>query len=131
MLATSKAMSNVASMGTVFPLAVAIHREGFTAILAGDDVVGLVLYQVQVGVPPGVPAGRAAESFPLASRVLCNGFAAVLADRAIWLRRHTVSPTKRFNCIDGNADFLGNMSISDAIPAQVDDLLFLFCSHKI
>ena len=71
---------DITGMGTELPMAVAIDTELLAAVRAGKGIDRLPLHQLGMSVPPFVPAGIAAESFPLASRILFNGLSTLLTD---------------------------------------------------
>lgn len=77
---TSEPISNIAGMGAELPMAVAVDGEFFPASRTGIGVDCLPLHQLQMCVPPLVPAGITAEPFPLPSRILLNRLAALLAN---------------------------------------------------
>ena len=77
---TSKPISNIAGVGAELPMTVAIDGECFPAGRAGKGVDCLPLHQLQMCIPPLVPAGITAEAFPLPPRILGNGLSALLTD---------------------------------------------------
>ena len=78
-MAASEAVRDVAGMAAILPLPAAIDREFLSAVRADVRMRRLVLYQVEVAVPPGVPALVGAETLMLAAWNLRDGLAAVLA----------------------------------------------------
>lgn len=91
---TSKPISDVAGVGAEFPMAVAVDGECFPAGRAGKGVDRFPLHQLQMCVPPLVPAGITAEPFPLPPRILIDRPAALLADCAVCPGGQTVPPTE-------------------------------------
>ena len=76
----SEPVSNVAGMGAELPAAVPVDGKRFPAGRAGEGVDRFPLHQFQVAVPPLVPAGIAAEPFPLPARDLFDRSAALLTN---------------------------------------------------
>lgn len=111
-------------------MAVAIDGEFFSAGWAGKSIDSLSLYQVKVAVPPLVSAGVTAEPFPLPSRVLCDGPATLLTDCPRCTGSQTVPPAERLHRVDRNLELCRYPSIPRPIPAQGNDLLFLFVRHR-
>ena len=70
--------SDIALVGAVLPLAVAVGREGLMTAGAGVFIDSLAVDLIEMGVPPLIPAGIAAEPFPLPARSLFDGAAALL-----------------------------------------------------
>jgi len=126
---TSETVCNIAGMGAEFPMAVAIDGELFAAVRAGEGIDCFPLHQLQMCVPPLIPAGIAAEPFPLPSRILFNRLSALLTDCPRCPGRQTVPPAERLHCIYGNLEPRRNPAIPRPIPAQGNDLLFLFVRH--
>jgi hypothetical protein len=110
-------------------MAVAIDGEFFSAGWTSKDVDGLPLHQIKVAVPPLIPASVTAEPFPLPSGILCNGPAALLAYCPVCSGCQTVPPAERLHCVDGNLELRRYPAIPCPIPAQGDNLLFLFVRH--
>lgn len=108
---------------------VAVDGECFPAGRAGEGVDSLPLHQLQMCIPPLVPAGIAAEPFPLPPRILGNGLSALLADCPICSGCQTVPPAERLHRVDGNLELRRYPAIPRPIPAQGNDLLFLFVRH--
>lgn len=77
---TSEPVCNVAGMGAELPMAVSVDGEFFPTSRAGEGTDCLPLHQFQMCVPPLIPAGIAAEPFPLPSRILFNRLSALLAN---------------------------------------------------
>ena len=77
---TSEPVCNIACVGAELPMAVAVDTELFAAVRAGESIDCLPLHQLQMCVPPLIPAGIAAEPFPLPSRILLNRLSALLAN---------------------------------------------------
>lgn len=126
---TPEPISNIAGVGAELPMTVAVDGEFFPAGRAGKGVDCLPLHQIQMCVPPLVPAGIAAESFPLPPRILCNGLSALLAYCPVCSGRQTVPPAERLHRVDGNLELRRYPAIPCSIPAQGNDLLFLFVRH--
>lgn len=80
MATISEAILDIAGMGTELPMAVAIDAELLAAVRASECIDRLPLHQLGMSVPPFVTTGIAAESFPLASRILFNGLSTLLTD---------------------------------------------------
>jgi len=127
---TSEPVSNIAGMGAELPTAVAIDGEFFSAGWTSKDVDGLPLHQIKVAVPPLIPASVTAEPFPLPSGILCNGPAALLTDCPRCTGIQAVPPAERLHRIDGNLEPRRYPAISCPIPAQDNNLLFLFIRHR-
>ncbi len=77
---TPKPVGNVAGMGAKLPAAVPVDGKLFPAGRASEGVDRFPLHQIQVAVPPLVPAGIAAEPFPLPARDLFDRSAALLTN---------------------------------------------------
>ena len=77
---TPESVLDITGMGTELPMAVAIDAELLAAVRAGKGIDSLPLHQLQMCVPPLIPAGIAAEPFPLPSRILLNRLSALLTD---------------------------------------------------
>lgn len=77
---TSEPVCNIAGMGAELSMAVAVDSEFLPASRTGIGVDCLPLHQLQMCVPPLVPAGIRAEPFPLLSRILLNRLSALLTD---------------------------------------------------
>ena len=75
-----KPIRNIAGVGAELPMAVAVDGEFLPTGQAGKGVDSLTLHQVKVAVPPLVPAGIRAETFPLPSGILLNRLSALLTD---------------------------------------------------
>lgn len=78
MTSTSEAVLDIAGMRAELSVAISVDSELFTASRASIGVICLSFYQVQMAVPPSIPASIRAEAFPLPSGILCNGPAALL-----------------------------------------------------
>jgi hypothetical protein len=81
-------------------------------------------------IPPLIPAGITAEPFPLPPRILMNGLSALLAYCPICSGCQTVPPAEQLHCVDGNLELRRYPAITFPIPAQGDNLLFLFVRHN-
>lgn len=114
---TSEPVCNIAGMGAELPMAVAVDSEFFSACWTSKDVDGLPFHQVKVAVPPLIPASVTAEPFPLPSRVLCDGPAALLTDCHRCTGSQAVPPAERLHRIDGNLEPRRNPAIPSPIPA--------------
>ena len=77
---TSEPISNIAGVGAELPMAVAIDGEFLPASRTGIGVDCLSLHQLQMCVPPLIPAGIAAEPFPFPPRILGNRLSALFAN---------------------------------------------------
>ena len=126
---TPEPIENITGMGAELPMAVAIDAELLAAVRAGKGIDSLPLHQLQMCVPPLVPAAIAAEPFPLASRILDYGFPALLAYCPICSGRQTVPPAERLHRIDGNLELHRYPTIPCPSSAQSNNLLFLFVRH--
>ena len=126
----SKPVSNIAGMGAELPTTVPIDGKLFPAVRAGKSVDCFSLHQIQVAVPPLVPAGIAAEPFPFPARGLFDESAALLTNGLCLRCGQTVPPAERFHGVDGKAQLAGYASIPRPLPAQGNDLSFLFVLHK-
>lgn len=126
---TSEPICNIAGMGAELPMAVAVDHEFLPASRTGIGVDCLPLHQLQMCIPPLVPAGIRTEPFPLPSRILGNGLSALLADCPICSGCQAVPPAERLHRIDGNLEPSRYPAIPSPIPAQGNDLLFLFVRH--
>lgn len=127
---TSEPISNIAGVGAEFPMTVAVDGEFFPAGRADEGVDCLPLHQLQMYVPPLIPAGITAELFPLPSRILLNRLAALLANCPVCSGCQIVPPAERLHRVDGNLELCRYPSIPRPIPAQGNDLLFLFVRHR-
>ena len=116
-------------MGAELPMAIAIDGEYLPAGRTGKGVDCLPFHQLQMCIPPLVPAGIAAEAFSLPPRILCNGPATLLTNRSVCSGGQTVSPAERLHRVDGKAQLIGYSSIPCPVAAQSDNLLFLFVRH--
>jgi hypothetical protein len=116
-------------MGTELPMAIAVDGESFPAGRADEGVDCLPLHQLQMCIPPLVPAGIAAEPFPLPPRILSNGLSALLAYCPVCSGCQTVPPAERLHRVDGNLELRRYPAITFPIPAQGDNLFFLFVRH--
>lgn len=126
---TSEPISDIAGVGAELPMAVAVDGEFFPAGWAGKGVDCLPLHQLQMCIPPLVPAGIRAEPFPLPPRILSNGLSALLADCPICSGCQTMPAAERLHRVDGNLELRRYPAIPRPIPAQGNDLLFLFVHH--
>lgn len=66
-------------MAAVFPVLVTIHRNDFSAVLAGNFVVGFSVHLVGMLIPPLIPALTAAEPLRFPPCVLLDSGSAVIA----------------------------------------------------
>lgn len=126
---TSEPVCNIAGMGAELPMAVAVDSEFLPASRTGIGVDCLPLHQLQMCIPPLVPAGIAAEPFPLPSRILFNRLSALLAYCSIYPGYQTVPPAERLHRIDGNLELHRYPAIPCPSSAQSNNLLFLFVRH--
>lgn len=126
---TSEPVCNIAGMGAELPMAVAVDHEFLPASRTGIGVDCLPLHQLQMCIPPLVPAGIAAEPFPLPPRILSNGLPTLLAYCSIYPGYQTVPPAERLHRIDGNLELHRYPAIPCPSSAQSNDLLFLFVRH--
>ena len=129
MVDTSEPVSNIAGMGAELPMAVAVDSEFLPASRTGIGVDCLPLHQLQMSIPPLVPAGIRAEPFPLPPRILSNGLSAILTDCPVCSGSQTVPSAERLHRVDGNLELRRYPAIPHPIPAQGNDLLFLFVRH--
>ena len=126
---TSEPVCNIAGMGAELPMAVAVDSEFLPASRTGIGVDCFPLHQLQMCIPPLVPAGIAAEPFPLPSRILFNRLSTLLTDCPRCTGSKTVPSAERLHRVDGNLEPRRNPAIPRPIPAQGNDLLFLFVRH--
>lgn len=124
-----KPIRNIAGMGAELSMPVAIDDKFFSTGRAGKSVDCLPLHQRQMCVPPLVPTGITAEPFPLPPRILGNGLSALFAYCSGCFGYQTVSPAERLHRVDGNLELHRYPAIPCPIPAQGNDLLFLFVRH--
>lgn len=124
---TSEPICNIAGVGAELPMAVAVDGEFLPASRTGIGLDCLPLHQLQMCVPPLIPAGIAAE--PLPSRILFNRLSALLTDCPRCTGSQAVPPAERLHRIDGNLELRRYPAIPHPIPAQGNDLLFLFVRH--
>ena len=124
-----KPIRNIAGVGAELPMAVAVDGEFLPTGLAGKGIDSLTLHQVKVAVPPLIPAGIAAEPFPLPSRILGNRLSALFAYCPRRTGSQTVPPAERLHRVDRNLELRRYPAIPCPIPAQGNDLLFLFVRH--
>ena len=89
-------------MGAELPMAVAVDHESLPASRTGIGVDCLPLHQLQMCVPPLVPAGIAAETFPFPPRILGNGLSALLTDCLGCFGYQAVPSAERLHRVDGN-----------------------------
>ena len=80
MVATPKPIFDITGMRAELPMAVAVDSEFFPAGRTGESVDCFPLHQLQMGIPPLVPAGIRAEAFPLPSGILFNRLATLFTD---------------------------------------------------
>ena len=130
MVTTPESVLDITGMRTELSMAVAIDVELFAAVRAGESIDCLPLHQLQMCVPPLIPAGIAAEPFPLPSRILLNRLSTLLTDCSRCTGSQTVSPAERLHRVDRNLEPRRNPAISCPIPAQGDNLLLLFVRHR-
>lgn len=110
-------------------MAVAVDGEFLPTGLAGKGIDSLTLHQVKVAVPPLVTACIGTETFPFPPRILGNRLSALFAYCPGYFGYQTVPPAERLHRIDGNLEPRRNPAIPRPIPAQGNDLLFLFVRH--
>lgn len=124
-----KPIRNIAGVGAELPMAVAVDGEFLPTGLAGKGIDSLTLHQVKVAVPPLVTACIGTETFPFPPRILGNRLSALFAYCPGYFGYQTVPPAERLHRIDGNLEPRRNPAIPRPIPAQGNDLLFLFVRH--
>lgn len=129
MATTAETVFNITRMTAELPLTVSVDLKYFAAVRTGKGIDRLSLHQVKMHVPPLVPAGIAAEPFPLPPRILGNGLSALFAYCSGCFSYQTVSPAERLHSVDGNLELHRYPAIPCPIPAQGNDLLFLFVRH--
>lgn len=127
---TSEPVCDIACVGAELPMAVAVDHEFLPASRTGICVDCLPLHQLQMCIPPLIPAGIAAEPFPLPSRILFNRLSAQLTDCPRCTGSQTVPSAERLHRVDGNLEPRRNPAIPRPIPAQGDNLLLLFVRHR-
>lgn len=72
-------MRDVAFVAAIFPLAISVGSELFTAVRASKIVVGFSVNHIRMFLPPVITAGIATEQLLLAFRLLFDFRTAVLA----------------------------------------------------
>lgn len=127
---TSKPVSNIAVMGAELSVAIPIDREFFPTGRAGKSIVCFPPHQVQMGIPPLVAASVRAEAFSLPARILCDRFATLFTDSSRLWRCKAIPPAERLYCVDRNPKLGSYAAIPCSIPAQRNNLLFLFVIHS-
>jgi hypothetical protein len=110
-------------------MAVAVDGEFLPTGRAGKGIDSLTLHQVKVAVPPLVPACIGTETFPFPPRILGNGLSALLTDCPGCFGYQAVPSAERLHRVDGNLELHRYPAIPCPIPAQGNDLLFLFVRH--
>lgn len=79
-------MLNVAIVAAILPFSVSIRPKFFTAVRAGEIVVGFPVNHVHMIVPPVIPALIAAEQLLLTLRFLLDFRTTILAIRILVFR---------------------------------------------
>jgi hypothetical protein len=107
-------MGDVAFMGAVFSLFVAVGNKGLLAVVAGQLVVRFSLDFLRVILPPGKPAHIRTEGFLLRSVSLRELLSAFFAEYDFFksgfagsISRQTVSSAIGLHGVDGEIEFLG------------------------
>lgn len=130
-MAASEAVRDVAGMAAVLPLPAAIDREFLPAVRADVGMRRLVLHQIEVAVPPRVPALVGAESLAFPAGNLCDGPAAVLAHRAAGtFTGQMMPPAPGLYSIDGDMERFGNPAVASTVTAHDRQLSDLFIRHN-
>ena len=121
---------DIALVAAILPMAIPIHREYLSAVRAGIGVRGLVLYKVEMAVPPEVTASVGAETFPLPLGILCDELPTLFADRADRICGRNLMPVApRFYGIDGKAEFICNRTVAHPVTTHDGKLPDLFICH--
>jgi hypothetical protein len=110
-------------------MAVAVDGEFLPTGRAGKGIDSLTLHQIKVAVPPLVPTCIGTETFPFSPRILGNRLSALLTDCPCCIGSQTVPPAERLHRVDRNLELCRYPSIPRPIPAQDNNLLFLFVRH--
>lgn len=130
-MAASEAVRDVAGMAAVLPLPAAIDRKFLPAVRADIGMRSFVLHQIEVAVPPCVPAFVGTEPLPFPAGNLCDGPAAVLAHRAgNTFTEQMMPPAPRLHGIDGDMERFGNPAVASAVTAHDRQLSDLFIRHN-
>ena len=127
---TSEPVCNIAGMGAELPMAVAVDHEFLPASRTGIGVDCLPLHQFQMCVPPLIPASVRAKAFSLPARILYDRFATLLTGSSRLWRCKAIPPAERLYCVDRNPKLGSYAAIPCSIPAQRNNLLFLFVIHS-
>jgi hypothetical protein len=131
--------SDIALVGAVLPLAVAVGREGLVAAGAGVFIDGLAVDLIEMGVPPLIPAGVRAELCLFPAGDLHEGLSAAAAAthvrRFLFIRISGVSgevipAAEGRYLILRQAECLCDRGISVARVPEHFNLFFLFIGHK-
>ena len=120
--------SDIALVGTVLPLAVAVSREGLVAAGAGVFIDGLAVDLIEMGVPPLIPAGVRAELCLLPAGDLHEGLSTATA--AAHIRRFLFIRISGISREAIPAECLCDRGISVAGVPELFNLFFLFIGHK-
>lgn len=107
-------------------MAIPVDHELFSTGRAGKSIVCFPPHQVQMVIPPLIAASVRAEAFPLPARILCDRFATLFTDSSRLWRCKAIPPAERFYCVDRNPKLGSYAAIPCSIPAQRNNLLFLF-----
>lgn len=135
-------MLNVAFVAAVLPFTVSIRPEFFTAVRAGEIVVGFPIYHVHMLLPPVIAAGIAAEQLFLTLWLLLDFRTAVLAQhifvffvrdsrQRFALSPKTVAAAEGFNRFQLYPRPLGYLPIAQSLHSQFPDHFFFVICHHI
>ncbi len=128
MAATSEPVCDIAGMGAVLAVPVAVCREGFNAVGAGEGIDGCLssLHSILVLVPPFLTALAGTELYRLDAGFLMDRLAAVLAEDSVrngcsWISDfsiQTVSVAIGNNLILGKAKSSSDFLIAEPLHAK-------------
>ena len=126
---------DVALVGAVFPVFVAVGRERLTTSRASEIVHGFLVQLIRVRVPPFFAASPGAEHTRFSFLYLRKRRTAFLAEGGsgvgggFLLYGYMVPAAVGFDGIPGDTDCLAYLCIADTRTAEFSDPLFLFVGH--
>jgi len=122
---------DVAFMGAVFPMSIAVGREGLPAAGAGKGIHCFLPDAVGMFPPPIHPAFLAAEHTGLHPFHLRQRLAAFPADtlQRLQFSGQAVPPAEALDCIFGNAELVCHRSISMTFSPKACNLTSLLFRH--
>ena len=141
MPSTSEPMADVALMGTIFSVRVSIHFKLPATAWALVLIHSLPFYEVEMGIPPLVPAGIGAEPLFLVSENLAYFLTAALAKARACFQRlihchrgHGVSANVipaavGLDCVLGYAQGKSDFAVAITTTAEFGDFFFLAGCH--